>query len=260
MYDDLVRFIAPRTQHTGSGLLLMAKYGDEFLDTQYLNGGDGQEFKLELNYYPLTTTDGSPQSLKLPQPDDVIGTDIQNRGDNPEAYRWNFLIENHRDQDDYAPQVNLAKAFSLSGAALDSQSQRLMDVDEWMRVFAMKSLSGDVDTYGQGYPHNLILYFRPEDGKALAFLWDMDFSWTRAANASLYGDANIAKIISLPNNRRLFYAHLNDMITTTFNTSYTAPWTSHYASLVGKLRSQPISRASCVRHHHQQRAGLHGQL
>src|SRR5256885_11827549 len=58
------------------------------------------------------------------------------------------------------------------------------DVDEWMRVFAMKSLSGDVDTYSQGYPHNLILYFRPEDGRALAFLWDMDFSWTRADRKS----------------------------------------------------------------------------
>ena len=34
MYDDLVRFIAPLNQHTGPGLLLMAKYGDEFLDTQ----------------------------------------------------------------------------------------------------------------------------------------------------------------------------------------------------------------------------------
>src|SRR5207237_2763784 len=64
MYDDLVRFIAPRTQHTGSGLLLMAKYGDEFLDTQYLNGGDGQEFKLELIYYALTTITGDAQSLK----------------------------------------------------------------------------------------------------------------------------------------------------------------------------------------------------
>ena len=234
MYDDLVRFIAPLNQHTGPGLLLMAKYGDEFLDTQYLNGGDGQEFKLELIYYPLTTTDGSPQSLKLPQPDDVIGTDIQDRGNEQEAYRWNFLIENNRDADDYRPMMSLAKAFSLSGSTLDSQSQRLMDVDEWMRVFAMKTLSGDVDTYSQGYPHNLILYFRPEDGKALAFLWDMDFSWTRAVNASLYGGANIAKIISLPNNRRLFYAHLNDIITTTFNTSYMAPWTAHYASLVNQ--------------------------
>src|SRR2546422_7875679 len=169
MYDDLVRFIAPLNQHTGPGLLLMAKYGDEFLDTQYPNGGDGKEFKLELIYYPLSTVDGAAQSLKLPQPDNVIGTDIQNRGDGEEPYRWNFLIENNRDQDDYLPLINLAKTFSLSGAALDAQTQQLMDVDEWMRAFAMKTLSGDVDTYNLGYPHNRIIYFRPEDGKALAF-------------------------------------------------------------------------------------------
>jgi hypothetical protein len=234
MYDDLVRIIAPLNQHTGPGLLLMSKYGSEFLDTQYTNGSDGKEFKLELIYYPLTTTDANAQSPKLPQPDDVIGTDIQNLGDDEERYRWNFLTENHRDQDDYAPLINLAKTFSLSGFALDSQSQQSMDVDEWMRAFAMKTLSGDGDTYSQGYPHNLIIYFRPEDGKALAFLWDMDFSWTRAVNAPLYGSANIARIIALPNNRRLFYAHLNDLITTTFNTAYLSPWTVHYANLVNQ--------------------------
>src|SRR5436309_2426776 len=217
MYDDLVRFIAPLNQHTGPGLLLMAKYGDEFLDTQYPHGSDGKEFKLELIYYPLSTINGNPQSLKLPQPDDVVGTDIQNLGSSEESYRWNFLTENHRDQDDYAPLINLARTFSLSGSALDTQTRQFMDVDEWMRAFAMKSLSGDVDTYSQGYPHNLIIYFRPEDGKALAFLWDMDFSWTRAVNAPLIGNANITRIITLPNNRRLYYAHLNDLISTTFN-------------------------------------------
>ena len=234
MYDDLVRFIAPLNQHTGAGLLLMSKYGDEFLDTQYLEGSQGKEFKMELIYYPRQTTDGNPQSRKLPQPDGVIGTDLQNRGSDKEAYRWYFLIENHRDLDDYTPLITLAKTFSLTGSALDSQSGQLMDVDEWMRAFAMKTLSGDVDTYSQGFPHNLIIYFRPEDTKALAFLWDMDYSWTRAVNAPLYGDANIAKIISLPNNRRLFYAHLNDLINTSFNTTYLAPWTAHYGSLVGQ--------------------------
>ena len=99
----------------------MAKYGDEFLDTQYFNGGDGQEFKLELIYYPLTTINGDAQSLKLPQPDDVVGTDIQDRGADKEAYRWNFLIENHRDADDYTPMIGLAKTFSLSGTALDTR-------------------------------------------------------------------------------------------------------------------------------------------
>ena len=234
MYDDLVRFIAPLNQHTGAGLLLMSKYGDEFLDTQYLEGSQGKEFKMELIYYPRQTTDGNPQSRKLPQPDGVIGTDLQNRGSDKEAYRWYFLIENHRDLDDYTPLITLAKTFSLTGSALDSQSGQLMDVDEWMRAFAMKTLSGDVDTYSQGFPHNLIIYFRPEDTKALAFLWDMDYSWTRAVNAPLYGDANIAKIISLPNNRRLFYTHLNDLINTSFNTTYLAPWTAHYGSLVGQ--------------------------
>src|SRR5438046_8017161 len=111
--------------------------------------------------------------------------------------------------------MSLAKACSLSGSTLDSQSQRLMDVDEWMRAFAMKSLSGDVDTYSQGYPHNLIIYFRPEDGKVLAFLWDMDFSWTQPVSAPLIGTANITRIIMLPNNRRLYYAHLHALSSTT---------------------------------------------
>ncbi|HKS36018.1 MAG TPA: lamin tail domain-containing protein, partial [Verrucomicrobiae bacterium] len=251
MYDDLVRFIAPRSQHTGTGLMLMAKYNDEFLDTQYVDGSDGGQFKLELIYYPLTTVDGNPQSAKLPQPDNVLGTDIRDLGDDEEVYRWNFLIENNRDRDDYAPLIALAKAFSLPGATLDAATQQLMDVEEWMRAFAMKSLSGDVDTYGHGLPHNLIIYFRPDDGRVLAFLWDADFSWTRPVSAPLIGGDNIGRIISLPNNRRLYYGHLNDLITTTFNTTYMAPWTAHYAGLVGQNYSGVLNyigqRANYVR-------------
>jgi hypothetical protein len=70
-------------------------------------------------------------------------------------------------------------------------------------------------------------------------------------SAPLAWNANIEKIISLPNNRRLFYAHLNDLITTTFNTTYLAPWTTHYANLVGQNYSGVLNyigqRASYVR-------------
>jgi len=70
-------------------------------------------------------------------------------------------------------------------------------------------------------------------------------------SAPLAGNANIEKIIALPNNRRLFYAHLNDLITTTFNTTYLAPWTTHYASLVNQNYSGVLNyigqRASYVR-------------
>jgi hypothetical protein len=79
----------------------------------------------------------------------------------------------------------------------------------------------------------------------------MDFSWTSSVSAPLIGGDNIGKIISLPNNRRLYYAHLNDLITTTFNTTYMAPWTAHYASLVGQNYSGVLNyigrRAAYVR-------------
>jgi hypothetical protein len=251
MYNDLVRIITPRPQHTGYGMLLMAKHDREFLASSYADGEDGGLFKLELAYFPLTTVDGNPQSPKMPQPDDVIGFDLQDRGNDPEAYRWFYLKENHQDRDDFTQIIQLAKAFSLSGSALDSRSQELMDVNQWLRVFALKSLSGDADTYGFGYPHNQLFYFRPSDGKALTFPWDLDFAWTRSPSDALVGGANIARLIALPNNLRLYYAHLLDLINTSFHPAYAGRWTTHYAGLVGQNYSGVLNyitqRANYVR-------------
>ncbi len=55
----------------------------------------------------------------------------------------------------------------------------------------------------------------------------------------------------MPNNRRLFYAHLNDILTSTFNPTYLAPWTAHYGGLVGQNFSGVLNyisqRAAYVR-------------
>ena len=241
MYDDIVQVLAPKPQHNGNALLLMAKYGDEFLGTQYANGEDGNLFKLELIYYPLSTVSGNAESPKLPQPDDVIGTDLRDLGNNPENYRWNLSLENNRGDDNYSNMVQVAKAFSLSGTALDTQMRQLLDVSEWMRVFAAKSLSGDADTYGFGYPHNFMVYFRPEDGKALGFIWDMDFAWANSPTAALIPGDNIGKLVRLPGNQRLFYGHLLDLIDTTYNPSYISYWTTHYGNLAGQNYSGILS-------------------
>jgi Lamin Tail Domain/Bacterial TSP3 repeat len=237
MYTDLVRGIYPRNldgRRTGVAQLVTTKYGDGFLEDSYPNGSDGSLFKLELIYYPTTSVGGNPQNPKLPQPDDVIGTDIQDRGDDPEAYRWYFPIENLRSGDDYAPVIRLAKAMSLGGAALDRESRDLMDVDQWARAMALKSLSGDADTYAVGYPHNQFIYFRPGDGKALTFPWDMDFCWARGPTESLPVGANIGRILELPGNRRLFYGHLQDLLNRSYNPTYLARWTSHFGTLAGQ--------------------------
>jgi hypothetical protein len=236
MYDDLCQVFAPRASDDGVGLLILAKYDNEFLDSQYKNGGDGELFKLELIYYPTTTLTGDAQSYKLPLPDTVKGTDIMDLGNDPESYRWTLLKENHTDRNNYAPMVTLAKAFSLTGSALDTQMKQLMDVDEWMRGVALISLVGGSDIYTYGNSHNAIFYFRPEDGKAMLFPWDLDYSFVQATNTAFpgTGSQNTLKLINLPGNLHAYYGHLYDLSLVTGDSAYMGRWATHYAGLVGQ--------------------------
>ncbi|MCW5553314.1 MAG: lamin tail domain-containing protein [Verrucomicrobiae bacterium] len=233
---DLVQVFAPRSQEDSTALMRMEAFNNDYFDSQFPNGGDGQRYMLELIYYPITTLTGDPQSPKLPQPDDVLNVEIQNRGGDKEIYRWNFEQENHADLDDYSQIVALNQAFSLTGAALDAQTRQLMDVDQWMRTLAFKAFTGDGDTYTAGLNHNWKIYFRPGDGKALGLLWDMDFAYVQPVNSSFPGGGspNTYRIVALPDNLRRYYNHLLDLATTTVNVSHLAPWAAHYAGLLGQ--------------------------
>ncbi len=242
MMDDAIYVVAPNAALNGTGQLLAARYDDVFLDSQYENGSDGTRYKFELVYYSTRTQSGDLEDFKLPPgyaregvfP--VLAVDIVDMGEDPNAYRWNYLIRSNRDEDDYSRIINMAKAFSQDGSAvdgpLDVASQEAIDVDQWMRLFAFESLVGMVDTYNQGLAHNLQFYVRPADNRVLALPWDLDFSWYRSTSASIYGDGNseLTQIINIPSNRRLFQGHLLDIISTTYNLDYLAPWIEHIAT------------------------------
>src|SRR5690606_10518261 len=102
MYDDLVDIVAPRAAQNGSAMLGMSRYDNDFLDSQYEDGSDGTAFEYELIYLQLGTNTGGPEGLKVPAADTVMGVPLASLGSNPEAYRWNFIIENNRDKDDYS--------------------------------------------------------------------------------------------------------------------------------------------------------------
>lgn len=253
IYCDLVQVFAPRPQEDSTGLLRMSAFDGDYFDSQYAQGSEGNIYKLEIIYYPTTTSNGQAQAPKLPQPDQVINVDFQNSGDDPENYRWVFLQENHADQDDYRQVITLNKAFSLSGAALEAQTGQLMDVDEWMRALAFKAFTGDADTFTYGLNHNWKVFFSPEDGRAIGLLWDMDFSFAQSVNYAFPGSGSPAtlRITRLPNNYRRFYNHLYDLMTTTVNANYLRPWAKHYAGLVGQDWSGAVNylqqRATFIR-------------
>ena len=231
MYDDLVYMEAPGVT-TGSAILKLARYNDVYLGSQYENGEEGTEFEYDLVYYPLTTT-GGPEDLKVPNPDAGTTVPISDMGDSKENYRYHFIIKNNRAKDDYSDFIEVAKAFSLTGDDFHQQTQQLLDVDQWLRTFAAVSLAGVSDSYFTNTnQHNAMFYTRPEDGKTLLFGWDMDFAFITSATSPLSMNTDLDKLLTLPSNERLFYGHLNDIVNTSYNTTYMADWVTHYDDLL----------------------------
>ncbi len=233
LYDDLIHVVAPQSRHTGSAMLSTARYNDVFLDNQYENGSQGTLFEYELIYYPTTTT-GGPEGLKIPNPDDVRGVNLGDLGNNKEPYRYHYLIKNNRRQDDYSRLMEFLKAIGRRQTEADffSRLEPLMDVDQWLRSFAVQVLTGIGDSYASGSQHNGMFYVRPSDQKVLYMPWDMDFSFTQGASDPLINNNELRKLISIPKYERAYYGHIMDIVNTTFNAGYMNSWIDHYDALV----------------------------
>lgn len=225
-YNDLCKVIAPDPAHTSHAILQMARFNDVFLDSQFENGSDGTAYEYELIYYP-TTTDSN--GYKLPQPDDVVGTDITDLGDDKERYRWNFLLENNEDVDDYSRVIALAKHFDKSGSAFETGLDEIIDTDQWLRATAYACASGAGDSFFDNSNHNGIFYARP-DGRMLFFPHDMDFSFD--AGRSVFQNSELGKLVANGSRRRAYLGHLHDICTTVFNAAYMSAWTTHYGGLL----------------------------
>ena len=230
-YNDLIKVIPSDDSLTTTAILMLTRFGDELLDTQFEDGADGNLYEFELIYYPTTTVDGSPESLKQPNPDNVIQTFVRSHGTDEENYRWNFLNKINRDEDDFQPMIDFATFFGTSGTYFFDHLEEYVDVDEYLRSHALASLFGAGDSYAAGgYNHNAYFYIRPEDGKALHFAHDQDGFWN--STVSLFRCSDVQKITAQPEYMRLYYGHIYDICATTYNQSYMSYWTSHYATLL----------------------------
>jgi hypothetical protein len=225
-YNDLCKVIAPDPAHTSSAILQLARYGDVFLDSQFDDGSDGTSYEYELIYYPLTT---DANGYKLPQPDNVVGTDLTDLGSNKENYRWNFLLENNEDVDDYSRIIAASQQFGKSGTAFEAGLSDIIDIDQWLRALACSCVSGAGDSFYANANHNGIFYARP-DGRVLYFPHDMDFSFS--ATRDILENSELQKLVADPLRKRIYLGHLYDICSRVFNQTYMQPWTTHYGSLL----------------------------
>lgn len=222
-YNDLIQALTPRLEHTGPAELQLDRFSDLVLASQFADGDSGTLFEYELIYYPLTTDDGTPEGLKLPAPDSVIGTAITDLGDDRESYRYNFLVQNNERFDDFGRLIDLGQTFALSGSEFLAGAEETIDVEQWLRAFAFATLSGAIDNYGSdGSQHNAQFYVRPEDQRVLYFPHDLDFMGS--SSRSVVGNGDLVRLLADPDNTRSYYGHLQDIVGRAYNGVYLAPW------------------------------------
>jgi hypothetical protein len=251
-YDDVAYIIPPTTNDRGVGLISMARQTETFFDGLFPDTDEsGTLFNHELLYNP-SGTNGGAEGLKIGNPYNHTNGryNLADRGPNKEPYRWGFQIRSSRGKDDYSQLVALNQAMNLSGSNLKTALDDLIDVDQWMRTFAMMSLNGTDDVFSRIWEHNFRYYVRPTDGKIIIFQWDLDRSFQLGATSSVPPNRNsVTKLFSIPQYRRIFDGHLNDLTETTFNTTYVSPWASHFTTLTGdNLNGLPAYVSSRATH------------
>ncbi len=96
-----------------------------------------------------------------------------------------------------------------------SQSEALIDIEEWMGVFAIEHIIVNFDAYGHQIGKNMYAY-KPQDGRWQLFLFDLDWLMLAAANrggsyspssAALFNaeDPTIVRMYNHPPFRRAYY-------------------------------------------------------
>jgi hypothetical protein len=237
-YHDLGYLMAPDPAHSSGVEVQIARFNRLFCEESYgEQGGSGTLYEYEL-VYPLTQTVGNnPEGLKYPQEaGGVDGLAISTYlGRDKEDYRWHLLIKNNRDEDNYEPIMNMTYALSKSGSEFFSAIEQTLDVDEWMRSFAVGSTYGPSDNWITGSAHNALFYHRPTDDKILFFLHDLDYT---SVSASIKSNSILRKITANPYWNHIFYCYVYDFLQTSFNREYMSYWADHYKSL---LPEQPWS-------------------
>ncbi len=140
-----------------------------------------------------------------------------------EKYRWNFMFRSTDLRDDYSnifalvDAVNSAAPQPYTGAVMG-----LVDIEEWMAIFATEHIIANFDAYGHDIGKNMYAYL-PPNGKWLLYMFDLDWamlagsprpSQYAASSATLFNaeDPTITRMFTFPPFARAYWRTVQNAI------------------------------------------------
>jgi hypothetical protein len=140
-----------------------------------------------------------------------------------EKYRWNFMFRSTGLRDDYTNIFALVDAVnSAAPQPYTASVMGLVDVEEWMRIFATEHIIVNFDAYGHEIGKNMYAYLPPQ-GKWQLYLFDLDWlmlaaqlhnSSYAASSAPLFNseDPTITRMYGHPPFARAYWRAVQDAV------------------------------------------------
>jgi hypothetical protein len=144
------------------------------------------------------------------------GANLIHRGTDTENYRGYWMASVNQDQDDWDPFIELTRVLDqrvTPNEEFDALIAGVVDLETFLRTFAVRTLTSDWDAWGVGNGHNGYIVVDPLDGRWDLLAFDMDNAWG-SASSTLFptGDTNIVRMLGRQPVRRVYFRVLWDMI------------------------------------------------
>lgn len=168
-------------------------------------------------------------------------------------YRWNWRKRALSDSaHNYTNLFQLVDAVNVTSNYTE-QVEALVDVEQWMRVFALERIIGNWDSYGYtaGQGHNLYAY-KPASGRWKMLLWDLDVAFgvdgNIAATQPLFtaSDPALEQMIAHPPFRRMFWRMIHDAVNGSFRPTIINPVLDANYALINSHYSITTSAAATL--------------
>jgi hypothetical protein len=130
-------------------------------------------------------------------------------------YRWNWAARAFRETaNNYTNLFALMDAATtgVPGEAYTRTIESAIDVDQWMRTFAVEHIVGNVDSWGYGGGQNMYTY-KPVGDTWKLMIWDIDFAfaWSTPQEPLFgFGDGQVQRMADHPPFRRMYLRALAD--------------------------------------------------
>lgn len=143
------------------------------------NDSDGEFFKIE-RAFEFNDSDGL---VADPEPRLQVYT-TTGGAKKREHYRWNFMFRATNRRDDYTHIFALVDAVNATAPEpYTSATLGLVDMEEWMGIFATEHIIENFDAYGHEIGKNMYAYL-PPGGKWQLYMFDLDWAMLAAPNHS----------------------------------------------------------------------------